>query len=80
MADPSSPHGRANKRAAEGIVSWMDVHRAAIKNLDPARPLLPQFDKLTDDQMREAIRSMDPWAPKKVQGRPRSLMLGVHER
>jgi hypothetical protein len=62
MADPSSPHGRANKRVAEGIVTWMDTHRAAIKDLDPARPLLPQFDRLTNDQMREAVRSMDPWA------------------
>jgi hypothetical protein len=64
MGDPSSPHGRANKRVAEGVVSWMDSHRAEIKGLDPARPLLPQFDKLTDDQMRAAMRAMDPWAPK----------------
>lgn len=62
IADPNSPHGRANKRIMQALVAWMDKHRAAIKGLDPARPLLPQFDKLTDDQMREAMRSMDPAA------------------
>jgi hypothetical protein len=64
IADKSSPHGRANKRIAAGVVAWMDAHRAAIPGLDPARPLLPQFDKLTTDQMRDAVRAMDPWAPR----------------
>jgi hypothetical protein len=62
IADPSSPHGRANKRIMQGLVAWMDKNRRAIVGLDPARPLLPQLDKLTDDQMRAAMRSMDPWA------------------
>ncbi len=62
MADPTSPHGRANKRVAAGIVRWMGAHRAEINGIDPARPLLRQLDMLTDDQMREAVRSMDPWA------------------
>jgi len=65
MGDPTSPHGRANKRVASGLLAWMEAHRTAIPGLDPARPLFPQFDKLTDDQMREAARSMDPWAPKR---------------
>jgi hypothetical protein len=42
----------------------MQAHRAEVTGLDAARPLLPQFDKLTNDQMRAAMRSMDPWAPK----------------
>lgn len=62
IADASSPHGRANKRIAVGLVAWMQAHKADIAGLDPARPLLPQFDKLTPDQMRAAMRSMDPWA------------------
>jgi hypothetical protein len=62
MGDPTSPHGRANKRIAKGLVAWMDAHRAEIAGLDAARPLLPQFDKLNDDQMRAAMRTMDPWA------------------
>jgi hypothetical protein len=65
MGDPTSPHGRANKRVAAGLLAWMEAHRNAIAGLDPARPLLPQFDRLTDNQMREAMRAMDPWAPKR---------------
>ncbi len=65
MADPTSPHGRANKRIAQGLITWMEKHRAEIKTYDSTRPPLPQFDKLTDDQMREAMRAMDPWAPKR---------------
>ncbi|MBI1210517.1 MAG: hypothetical protein GC190_03570 [Alphaproteobacteria bacterium] len=61
--DATSPHGRANKRIDQGLVAWMDAHRSEIAGLDPGRPLLPQFDKLSDDQMRSAMRSMDPWAP-----------------
>jgi hypothetical protein len=64
IADAKSPHGRANKRIMQGLVAWMDAHRSAVTGLDLARPLLPQFDKLTDEQMRAAMRAMDPWAPK----------------
>jgi hypothetical protein len=64
IADPKSPHGRANKRIMQGLVAWMDKNRTAIAGLDPARPLLPQLDKLGDEQMRAAMRSMDPWAPR----------------
>ncbi|MBP6014233.1 MAG: hypothetical protein KBA31_18540 [Alphaproteobacteria bacterium] len=62
IADPASPHGRANKRIMQGLVAWMEAHRSSVTGLDPARPLLPQFDKLSDDQMRAAMRAMDPWA------------------
>ena len=62
MADKTSPHGRANKRIAKGILDWMNAHAGEIAALDANRPRLPQFDKLTDDQMRAAMRSMDPWA------------------
>lgn len=64
IGDKSSPHGRANRRIMQGLVAWMEKHRASIAGLDAARPMLPQFDKLTDEQMREAMRAMDPWAPK----------------
>jgi hypothetical protein len=62
IGDATSPHGRANKRIAEQLLDWMESHQAEIKGLDKSRPLLPQFDKLTDDQMRAAMRSLDPWA------------------
>ncbi|MCU1348568.1 MAG: hypothetical protein JWO56_1598 [Acidobacteria bacterium] len=59
-----TPHGNANLKIMKGLVAWMDAHRASIVGLDPARPLLPQLDKLTDDQLREAARGMDPYAKK----------------
>lgn len=55
-----SPHGRANLAIMQGLVAWMDEHRDEIAGLDPQRPLLPQFDRLTDEQIRAAFRSMDP--------------------
>jgi hypothetical protein len=57
-----TPHGRANLKIMKGLIAWMEEHRAEIKGFDPGRPLLPQFDRLTDEQMRVAIRSMDPLA------------------
>ena len=57
-----TPHGRANAEIMEKVVSWMKKHRAEIDGLDPDRPMLPQFDSLTDDQMRAAFRSMDSLA------------------
>ena len=57
-----TPHGRANKRAAEGAVAWMRAHAGEIVALDAAAPLLPQLDKLTDEQLRAAFRAMDPFA------------------
>ena len=56
------PHGMANERIMKGLADWMKMHQAEIKGLDPKRPFLPQFDLLTDEQMRDAFRSMDPWS------------------
>ncbi|HKO54474.1 MAG TPA: hypothetical protein VJ276_01270 [Thermoanaerobaculia bacterium] len=58
----ATPHGKANKRIAEGLVAWMKAHAAQIQGLDANAPLLPQLDKLTDEQLRAAFRSMDPLA------------------
>ncbi len=58
-----TPHGIANQRIAQGALLWMEEHAAEIDGLDPEAPLLPQFDLLTDDQIRSAFLSMDPWAP-----------------
>jgi hypothetical protein len=38
----------------------MDGHQAEIAGLDPDRPLLPQLDLLTGEQIVRATRSMDP--------------------
>lgn len=57
-----STHGKANEKFANELVAWMEKHRAQIAGLDAQRPLLQQLDKLTDEQMRAAARSLDPLA------------------
>ncbi len=57
-----SAHGMANALVMKGLLAWLQAHAREIPALDPAQPLLPQFDRLTDEQMRAAFRSMDPWA------------------
>lgn len=55
-------HGSANTHIMKLLVDWMQTHSAEVAGLDSSRPLLPQFDRLTDDQMRTAFRSIDPRA------------------
>lgn len=57
-----TPHGRANRRIMQGLMRWMEAHRSEITGFDPTLPLLPQLRRLTDDQLRAAVRSMDPLA------------------
>ena len=57
-----SPHGRANEKLAQGLVAWMEAHRAEIKGLDPSLPMLAQADRLSDEQIRAAVRALDPLA------------------
>ena len=58
----ATPHGQANQRIARGVVAWLSAHASEIDGLDRSRPLLPQLDRLTDDQLRAAFASMDPFA------------------
>jgi len=55
-------HGQANQRVLKGIVGWMDQHRNEIQGFESNRPTLPQLDKLSDDQLRSAVSSIDPLA------------------
>ena len=57
-----SGHPMANARIMKHLLAWMQGHEQEIAGLDRSRPLLPQFDRLTDEQMRAAFRSMDPSA------------------
>jgi len=50
----------------QGIVAWMEKHAAEIGGLDRSRPLLPQFDLLTSEQIRATFVSMDPLAAKAI--------------
>ncbi len=58
-----TPHGEANLRIIQGLVVWMKENPNDIESFDGSLPLLPQLNKLTDDQLRRAMRSMDPLAP-----------------
>lgn len=62
IGDPS-PHGQANERLMKGLIAWMTAHAAEVAALDRSRPLLPQFDRLTDEQIRAAFASLDPMRP-----------------
>jgi hypothetical protein len=56
------PHAKANGKLAEGLVAWMEAHREEISGYDASMPPLPQIDRLTDDQIRVAVRGLDPMA------------------
>jgi len=53
-------HEAANKRIVKGLVDWMEIHKNSIKGFDIDRPLLPQMDLLTNNQIIQAIQSFDP--------------------
>jgi hypothetical protein len=58
----TSPHGSADRRIGEALTAWMRGHASEIAGLDRSRPMLLQLDKLTDDQLRDSFRSLDPLA------------------
>jgi len=66
-----TPHGQANLRVIRALVGWMNHHRGEIGGLHPSKPLLPQLDLLTPDQLRAAARSADPLANREAQAPPR---------
>ena len=55
-------HGQSNLKVVKGLVNWMEKNKANLSMLDANRPMLPQIDKLTDAQLKKAIRSLDPLA------------------
>lgn len=57
---PPGAHGIANERLLRGVEAWMKAHAAEIPGLDPALPMIPQLDRLSDAQIRTAYRSQDP--------------------
>ena len=60
----TTPHGAANRRIGGLLTQWMRDHADRIVGIDTARPMLLQVDKLIDEQLRDAFRSMDPLARK----------------
>lgn len=57
----NTPHGIANLKIMKGLVKWMEANTSSIAGLNPSKPLLLQFDLLTDEQIKDAFRSMDPF-------------------
>ena len=58
----TTPHGKANARVLKGLGAWVDAHASAIPGYSNTRPGWLQLDLLSADQLREAARSLDPWA------------------
>ncbi|MFL6829005.1 MAG: tetratricopeptide repeat protein [Sphingomicrobium sp.] len=54
------PHDKAGARIFDQYRTWMQAHPDEVIGYDPALPALAQFDKLTDDQIREIARGLDP--------------------
>lgn len=56
----STPHGIANAKLLRGLLDWMTQHAPALRN--SGVPLALEIPLLTDDQLRAAVRSLDPLA------------------
>jgi hypothetical protein len=56
----ATPHGQANRRVMEGVLAWMTANLDEIAGVDRSLPLLPQMTRLSDQQLRAAVRSIDP--------------------
>lgn len=55
-----SAHGQADERILKGIGEWICDHAKEINDYDSKTPCLLQLDKLTQDQLVAAFRSLDP--------------------
>lgn len=62
----NGPHDRGGARIFDGFRKWMEAHPSEIMGFDPAVPALEQLDKLTDSQIGEIARSLDPLAQGRV--------------
>ena len=56
------PHDRGAARLFGEYKQWMQAHPDQIMGYDPKIPVLEQLDKLTDGQIRDIARSLDPLA------------------
>jgi len=56
------PHDRGGARIFDEFRKWVEAHKDQVMGFDPAIPALAQLDKLTDGQIREIARGLDPLA------------------
>lgn len=55
-----STHADANRRIIAAYADWIETHAGEVAGFDPSLPALLQLDRLTDDQLRTVVRSIDP--------------------
>ena len=54
------PHDRAGARIFDELRKWIEANPGQVIGYDPALPAIVQIDKLTDAQIIEIARSLDP--------------------
>jgi hypothetical protein len=54
------PHDRGGAHVFDDYRKWMEAHRDQILGYDPTVPVLEQLDKLSDGQIRDIARGVDP--------------------
>lgn len=57
-----SPYGAAKARIIRELAAWAVANRQRVPGFDPSQPAAVQLDRLTDEQLRAAARSLDPIA------------------
>ncbi len=55
-----TPAGQANARVLEGFVEWMEKHPTEVIAFDRKRPTLVQLDHLSDEQIINIAKALDP--------------------
>lgn len=60
--DSSTNHGKANMRFRKLIVDWMNKHKSEIRGLDASKPMMFQFDLLSNAQVVAMCREFDELA------------------
>ena len=59
---PNASHGVANGRLVKDMVKWMERNSDEIKDFQEKVPMILQLDKLTNEQVILAMKSLDPLA------------------
>lgn len=54
------PHDKAGAKVFDEYRKWIEAHPDEVMGYDPSVPALAQLDKLSDDQIREIARGLDP--------------------
>jgi hypothetical protein len=58
----ATPHGQANLRVLRGLADWVSRHRTEVRGYRAEVPPLFNLSALSEEQLRQAARSLDPWS------------------